>query len=575
MPARPRSTSRPTSPPVHRALGFAARSLVLGALAAGAFAACSAAGGSGSSGGDASGEGAGNSVGGGVGGVGGVGGQGGGGVQSCAEDCSANPAAPLCDLATGQCVACLGGDGSTCAAGQVCCGTSCVDTSSDTAHCGACGTSCDGMANAEVSCTAGACVMGACEAGYVDCNGDAADGCEAAGSCPCAPGETQTCYNGPPGTAGMGTCLAGTRTCSTSGTGWGPCYGQVFPIFEVCGDGLDNDCNGVVDNSPDEDGDGWTVCQGDCCDSTAYGCSVPARVNPGAIEVAGTNVDEDCDGTIDNVASTCDANLALDDADPLHGAWAVDLCKTSTGPKSWGVVGANYVRANGVVTTGGAQQRGIQPNFGPNVMPQGGARMLAISSGRARIPGQPGACGSLTCNGLGNGTAPPGFPQSVPNCAGSSLIRDDIGLQVTLRAPTNATGYRFNFKFYSFEYPEYVCSAYNDQFIALVNPPPVGSINGNISFDSQSNPVSVNIAFFDVCNGCPLGTAQMAGTGFNTWDDAGGTGWLTTSAPITGGQEFTIRFTIWDTGDQALDSTTLIDNFRWIADGSNVVVGTE
>ena len=33
----------------------------------------------------------------------------------------------------------------------------------------------------------------------------------------------------------------------------------------------------------------------------------------------------------------------------------------------------------------------------------------------------------------------------------------------------------------------------NDQFIALVDPAPKGAINGNISFDSLSNPVSVNV----------------------------------------------------------------------------------
>ena len=42
-----------------------------------------------------------------------------------------------------------------------------------------------------------------------------------------------------------------------------------------------------------------------------------------------------------------------------------------------------------------------------------------------------------------------------------------------------------------------------------------------------------------------------------------------------GGEEFTIRLAIWDTGDQALDSTALIDNFRWLATGGTVTVGTK
>lgn len=45
---------------------------------------------------------------------------------------------------------------------------------------------------------------------------------------------------------------------------------------------------------------------------------------------------------------------------------------------------------------------------------------------------------------------------------------------------------------------------------APVDPPPPGSINGNVSFDAMTNPV---IAFFEVCSGCPLGTAELQGTG--------------------------------------------------------------
>jgi hypothetical protein len=145
-----------------------------------------------------------------------------------------------------------------------------------------------------------------------------------------------------------------------------------------------------------------------------------------------------------------------------------------------------------------------------------------------------------------------------------------------------------------------VCTNFNDQYIALMNPAPMGSINGNISFDSQSNPVSVNIAFFDVCdpdansdfaiycNGpmcppmpspyCPAGPAELEGSGFDHCfgaafaEDAGGTGWLQTTAPVEGAQEFNVRFAIWDTGDNAYDSTVLIDGFEWIATPGTTVI---
>ena len=269
----------------------------------------------------------------------------------------------------------------------------------------------------------------------------------------------------------------------------------------------------------------------------------------------------------------------------------------ATSPTDWGVLSAQYVRANGSPTPVN-ERVGILANFGPNVPPRAGDSVLALSSGKARLPGQPGACTSATCSTASPGFAPAGFPQAVPGCNVANNVNDDMGLDVTLRAPTNATGYKFNFKFYSFEYGEWVCTSYNDQFIALVNPAPAGSQNGNISFDSAGNPVSVNIAFFDVCASCadfaqncftgtcpsppnpccPAGTAELVGNGFDngfgSGEDAGGTSWLQTQAPIGGGETFSIRFAIWDTSDSALDSTAIVDAFEWIATGGTVLVET-
>lgn len=346
-------------------------------------------------------------------------------------------------------------------------------------------------------------------------------------------------------------------------------------IFPPPGTGGSSSTGGmacVSSADADDDGDGTTENQGDCNDCDP-------NVGPGAVEVLtdpnnpmAVPSDEDCNGAVDDVAKFCDDGLALDDTDPIHGVNAVDICKVATN-NSWGIVEARYVRANGAPTNPG-NQAGLLNNFGANVMVRGGSSMLALATGTARLPGQANACGNPSCPGAGAGTPPPGFPQDPPSCPVEKSIFDDVGLEVRLRAPTNATGYKFNFKFYSFEYPEWVCQTYNDQFISLVTPAPMGSINGNISFDSQKNPVGVNIAFFDVCDNCPLGASEMQGTGFNQWNNAGGTGWLLSQAPIKGGDEFIIRWAIFDTGDGLYDSTTIVDNFQWIANGGSVDVGT-
>lgn len=405
---------------------------------------------------------------------------------------------------------------------------------------------------------------------------------------PMTGGETSA-TSGPSEETGAGTTGAATTSPLTADSGnssGGDDDGIKFDLPATPDGGTPKDsCQ--TDPNADEDGDGFSVNEGDCNDCDA-------NVNPGAIEVEITEpdamgvvpdpADEDCDGLVDNVALPCDMGIALDTNDPYQAAAAIGLCKTSAGVGDWGIVSAEYTRANGNALNA-PLQHGIMGNFGPNVSPLEGDNLLVLSSGRSRIPGQPSACGNYTCAGSGASAPPPGFPQDVPACPGLSNINDDIALEVTLRAPTNATGYSFSFDFYSFEYPEWVCTSYNDQFIALVDPPPPGSINGNISFDAMTNPVSVNVAFFEVCSGCPLGTAELNGTGFDLWDDsdffipplqsAGATSWLATTAPVDPGAEVTIRFAIWDTGDNAWDSTALIDNFRWIADGGTVTVGTE
>jgi hypothetical protein len=333
------------------------------------------------------------------------------------------------------------------------------------------------------------------------------------------------------------------------------------------GDGAcdsDDLCPGIDDDLCDIDGDGYGPQDGDCCETTDE-CGEPARVNPSAVEaptpIGGIAVDDDCDGLVDEVDLPCDVGLLLDDTDPASAVSAIGLCDPSQ------VVSSNYVRANGTTVAPGLSA-GLMTSFGTNVLPREGSSLLVLSSGRARTPGQAGSCGSLTCGSFGTGTAPPGFPQTAPGCVQGTRIYDDLGLDLTLTAPSNAVGYSFSFNFYTFEYPEWVCSQYNDQYITLVTPPPLGAINGNISFDAFTNPVSVNIAYFDVCSGCALGTSELVGTGFDVWDDAGATGWLQTTAPITPGDTFSIRFAIWDTGDNELDSTVLIDNFQWILEGS-------
>lgn len=55
------------------------------------------------------------------------------------------------------------------------------------------------------------------------------------------------CYEGPVGTSINLPCRPGTRECHDGA--W-VCTGQILPTIETCGDGVDNNCNGLVDDVP-------------------------------------------------------------------------------------------------------------------------------------------------------------------------------------------------------------------------------------------------------------------------------------------------------------------------------------
>ncbi|MDD4878243.1 MAG: putative metal-binding motif-containing protein [Candidatus Nanoarchaeia archaeon] len=80
---------------------------------------------------------------------------------------------------------------------------------------------------------------------------------------------------------------------------------------ETPGDGIDNDCNGIIDDAcTDSDRDGYNAeasvggvdCGGeanvDCDDANMF-------VNPGMAEICGDGIDNDCDGNIDEEDSDC------------------------------------------------------------------------------------------------------------------------------------------------------------------------------------------------------------------------------------------------------------------------------
>jgi alpha-tubulin suppressor-like RCC1 family protein len=103
-----------------------------------------------------------------------------------------------------------------------------------------------------------------------DCDGAVDEGC------PCSEGATRACAE----ELLFAPCSAGTQACR--GGTWTLCEGAVGPVAEVCGNGLDDDCDGMSD------------------DPSFCACS-PAP------EVCGNGLDDDCDGETDE--SPCAAPM--------------------------------------------------------------------------------------------------------------------------------------------------------------------------------------------------------------------------------------------------------------------------
>ena len=147
---------------------------------------------------------------------------------------------------------------------------------------------------------------------------------------PCPPGDVRQCSWNPESTRlPVGECKYGTQTCSSSG--WSDCVGARGPVEEIC-DGLDNDCDSYIDETyPEEQqlcgfvpgadyGVGVCVPGVMVCDNGGTRCE--GHIGPS--EELCDGLDNNCNGTIDEGVANSTAIVCYDGP---AGTMAVGECR--------------------------------------------------------------------------------------------------------------------------------------------------------------------------------------------------------------------------------------------------------
>ena len=307
--------------------------------------------------------------------------------------------------------------------------------------------------------------------------------------------------------------------------------------------------------------------------------------NPLNYDIPGNGCDDDGDGKVDNVI-TCDASLLTGSGQGTAAQLlnAMEVCGTADAAH-WGLVSASLTNGHAATAAGDGNftyQHGIFQTFGTGGLgAREGSAFGVLSTGTADVndskDNSPYFKGAKTgMQTAQNGDVPAGYPRAAAGCTTLATVFDVIDVKAQIKVPANAKGVSFDFNFLSGEWPEYVCSSYNDSFIAYLTSKAFNAgAAENVSFDATGNPISINAAFLNVCSpagavtacsagltsrtdACSAGALPLTGTGFDdegaycgTQMSSGGasTGWLTTTAPVMPGETITLEFIIWDTGD--------------------------
>lgn len=167
-----------------------------------------------------------------------------------------------------------------------------------------------------------------CDGQDTDC-----DGLPDPPNCPCQTG--RACFQGSPFIVGIGACRQGVWNCAMPPGQ--QCVGQVLPaVGEIC-NGIDDDCNGQVDENVQTSPCGPGVCASanrTCSNGAEVACSYTVNPPSGYAlnEVCGDGLDNECDGQVDDgctctISSSVSCWTGSSAACPPDGGVCLGVCR--------------------------------------------------------------------------------------------------------------------------------------------------------------------------------------------------------------------------------------------------------